>query len=205
MTIVYRTAILLIFSTALYFCACEDSGKIKKIKLRAAAAPAEAKAGELGGAPLKISIAAMLSPKSSYATYGELARYLGERLALPVKVTFTKKYVETNEALRNADSDIAFMCTGAYLAAIEEFPLDVLAVPVVNGGTVYNSVILTGKTSQARSLGDLKGKTFAFTDEFSLSGHLYVKARLADLKQTSGFFGATLFTGSHDNSIKAVA
>lgn len=195
----------LILLAALPFCACGDSDQIKKVKLRAASNPEEAGAGVSGDTPLRISIAAMLSPKSSLMTYGELAQYIGKRLNSPVKVVFTKKYAETNDSLRNSGSDIAFICTGAYLAARKEFPLDIIAVPVVYGETVYNSVIIAAKSSPARSFSDLKGKRFAFTDEFSLTGHLYVQARLAELKQTSSFFSGTVFTGSHDNSIKIVA
>lgn len=190
---------------ALPLCACRDSDQIKKVKLRAASGPEEAGAGVYEEPPLRISIAAMLSPKSSLVTYGELAQYIGKRLNSPVKVVFTKKYAETNESLRNSGSDIAFICTGAYLAARKEFPLDIIAVPVVYGETVYNSVIVAAKSSPARSFRDLKGKTFAFTDEFSLTGHLYIQARLAELKLTSSFFSGTIFTGSHDNSIKTVA
>lgn len=201
------TAAVLVSLAALSFCGCDDSGKAKKIKLRAAAdsGKSEAGPGERKGAPLRLSVAAMLSPKSSFVTYGELARYLGKRLDTPIEVAFTKRYAETNEALRNSGTDIAFVCTGAFIAAKEVFPLEVLAVPVVNGGTVYNSVILAGKNSPARGLADLKGKVFAFTDEFSLTGRLYVQARLAESKQTLGFFSGTILTGSHDNSIKAVA
>ena len=219
--------ITLVLLAALPFCACGDSDQIKKVKLRAASGPEEAGAGLYEESPLRISIAAMLSPKSSLVTYGELVQYIGKRLNSPVKVVFTKKYAETNDSLRNSGSDIAFICTGAYLAAREGsrsvpngtgqynssskplsgdgFPLDIIAVPVVYGETVYNSVIVAAKNNPVRGLRDLKGKTFAFTDEFSLTGHLYIQARLAELKLTSSFFSGTIFTGSHDNSIKSVA
>lgn len=195
----------LVLLATLSFCACGDSDQVKKVKLRAPSGPEETGAGVSEDTPLRISVAAMLSPKSSLVTYGELAQYIGKRLNSPVKVVFTKKYAETNDSLRNSGSDVAFICTGAYLAAREEFPLDIIAVPVVAGETVYNSVIVTAKSSPARSFMDLKGKSFAFTDEFSLTGHLYIQARLAELKQTSSFFSGTVFTGSHDNSIKTVA
>ena len=200
-------AVPLIFLTALPFCACEDPGKIKKVQLRAATGPGESEtgAGKNGAPSLKISVAAMLSPKLSFATYDELARYLEKRLNFPVKIVFEKNYTETNNSLKNSRSDIAFVCTGGYLAARETFRPEILAVPVVNGKMVYNSLIVARKTSPELGLGELKGKVFAFSDEASLTGRLYVQARLVDLKQTSGFFGGTVFTGSHDNSIKAVA
>lgn len=138
-------------------------------------------------------------------TYGELARYLGKRLDFPVKVIFKKNYAAANDSLKNSESDVAFLCTGGYLAARETSSPEILAVPVVGGKMVYNSVIVARKGGPERGLADLKGKVFAFSDVFFLTGRMYVQGRLADLKQTSGFFGGTVFTGSHDNSIKAVA
>lgn len=193
--------------TALSFCACGDPDKIKEVKLEASSGQGEREAG--AGAykepSLKVSVAAMLSPKLSFVTYGELARYLGKRLDLPVKLIFKKNYAETNDSLRNSESDVAFICTGGYLAARESFGVDILAVPVVDDKMVYNSLIVARKNGPELDFADLKGKVFAFSDETSLTGKLYVQARLADLKLRSGFFSSTVLTGSHDNSIKAVA
>ncbi len=206
MAITYRArAILLVLLSAAAFCGCRDSGKIKKVQLRAAPGSAEAGAGVQEEKPLRICVASILSPESSFMTYGELARYLGKRLDFPVKVIFKKNYAAANDSLKNSESDVAFLCTGGYLAARETSSPEILAVPVVGGKMVYNSVIVARKGGPERGLADLKGKVFAFSDVFFLTGRMYVQGRLADLKQTSGFFGGTVFTGSHDNSIKAVA
>lgn len=200
----YRTTLLLsVISAALPFCACQDPDKIKEVRLEAG--PGESGAGAGKEPSLRLSVAAMLSPKLSFVTYGELAGYLEKRLNLPVKLVFKKNYAETNESLKNSESDAAFLCTGGYLAAREAFGVDVLAVPVVDGKMVYNSLIVAPGNGPARGLRDLKGKVFAFSDKSSLTGRLYVRARLADLGLPSGFFGGTLLTGSYDNSIKAVA
>lgn len=199
--------ILFVLLALLTFCACGDSDKVKKVRLKAVSVPG---ASEAGAAPyeepsLTISIAAILSPKLSFANYGELARYLEKRLAFPVKVVFEKNYVETNYALKNSESDIAFICTGGYLSAKEEFKLEVLAVPVVDGKMLYHSLIVARRNGRERGLADLKGEVFAYSDEYSLTGRMYIQARLADLDLNPGFFSDTIITGSHDNSIKAVA
>lgn len=193
--------------TALSFCACGDPDKIKEMKLEASSRQGEREtgAGVYKEPALRVSVAAMLSPKLSFITYGELAQYLGKRLNLPVKLVFKKNYAETNDSLKNSETDLAFVCTGGYLAAKEAFGLDILAVPVVDKSMVYNSLIVVRSNGAEHGLSDLKGKVFAFSDEASLTGKLYVEARLVDLKSTSGFFSSTVLTGSHDNSIKAVA
>lgn len=202
----YRAFVVLsVLLTAASFCGCKDSDEIKKVELRAEAGSAEAGGGASEEVPLRICVASILSPEFSFNTYGELARYLGKRLDFPVKVVFKKNYTAANDSLKNSESDVAFLCTGGYLAARETFRPEVLAVPVVGGKMVYNSLIVARKNGPERGLGDLKGKVFAFSDVFSLTGRMYIQARLFDLKQTSGFFSGTVFTGSHDNSIKAVA
>lgn len=197
----------LICLAALSFCACGDHEKIPKVRLKAAFG--QDVSGTGGGVdeelPLKISIAAILSPKLSFTTYSELARYLEKRLNLPVQILFEKNYAETNDALKNSESDIGFVCTGGYLSAKEEFNPEILAVPVVDGQMVYRSLIVAHKNGPERALGDFRGKVFAYSDEFSLTGRMYIQARLADLKLSSGFFDRTVVTGSHDNSIRAVA
>lgn len=187
------------------FCACKNPDQIKKVKLRAIAVTGETGAGAREAPPLRICVASILSPEFSFMTYGELSQYLGKRLNRPVKVVFKKNYAAANDSLKNSESDIAFLCTGGYLAARETFKPEILAVPVVNGKMVYNSLIVARKNGPELGLADLKGKVFAFSDVFSLTGRMYIQARLADLKQPPGFFGGTVFTGSHDNSVKAVA
>lgn len=203
-----RTSLIPLFLLiALPFCACEDPDKIKKVRIRADSGHglSEAGPGAKEEPSLRISVAAILSPKLSFTTYGELAHYLEKRLDFPVKIVFEKNYAETNDSLRNAGSDIAFLCTGGYLSAKEAFAPELLAVPVVGGKMVYNSLVVARKDGPERGLGDFKGKVLAYSDEFSLTGRIYIQARLADLNLTSGFFGRTIVTGSHDNSIKAVA
>ena len=62
------------------------------------------------------------------------------------------------------------------------------------------------RTAASKTVNDLKGKTFAFVDPSSTSGHLFPKAGLIKV----GFdpdkdFGRVLFSGSHDANALAVA
>lgn len=202
-----KLALFAAFSLLLSLCACGDTDARRAVTLGVAPGGASGGGGPANQkeAALRISVAAMLSPKLSFLAYGELTRYLEKRLGLPVKLVFKKNYAETNDSLRHAESDVAFVCTGGYLAARQSFGLDILAVPVVDGKMEYRSLIVARADSRERGLADLKGKAFAFSDEASLTGKLYVQARLADLNLSSGYFGSTVFTGSHDNSIRAVA
>jgi phosphonate transport system substrate-binding protein len=92
---------------------------------------------------------------------------------------------------------------GTTVAAIEAFAT---AETSKSGRTFYHSQIITRKDSGIKDWKDLKGRTFAFVDPSSTSGHLFPKAGLMKL----GFdpekdFGRVLFTGSHDANALAVA
>jgi phosphonate transport system substrate-binding protein len=67
-------------------------------------------------------------------------------------------------------------------------------------------VIIARKDSGLARTADLKGRTFAFVDPTSASGHLFPKAGLLQAgHDPESFFGRVIFSGSHDASILAVA
>ena len=73
------------------------------------------------------------------------------------------------------------------------------------GRTFYHSLVVARKDSGIQTVADLKGKTFAFVDPSSTSGHLFPKAGLIK----AGFnpdkdFGRVIFSGSHDSNAVAV-
>lgn len=159
-------------------------------------------------AKLRFSVAAMLSPQGSLAAYSELFALMGKRLGYEIEFVQRGSYREVNDLLVAGQVDAALVCTGGYLELARSAPgkIDLLAVPVVGGITTYNSYVLVPAASRARSLADLAGKRFAFTDELSLTGRAYavywVKRHGAD---PATFFGSVQMTRSHDRSVEAVA
>ncbi len=66
---------------------------------------------------------------------------------------------------------------------------------------VYYGCVLTRTDSGIGRLGDLQGRSFAFSDETSTSGHIFAKALL----QREGVaLGHVLFAGGHPNVVQAV-
>jgi len=152
------------------------------------------------------AVSAMTSPAQTLVHFAEFREYLEEKLGTHVHLKQRRTYEEINTLLRDASVQMAFTCTGGYLAGRQNFGLEILAVPVVAGKTAYQSYIITGKNNPAMSLEELKGQVFAFTDPLSLSGRIYPVATLNNLGyMTKNFFKKTFFTESHDKSIEAVA
>jgi len=67
--------------------------------------------------------------------------------------------------------------------------------------TVYYGCVMTRTDSGISRLADLEGRSFAFSDETSTSGHIFARALL----QRSGVtLGHVLFAGGHPNVVQAV-
>ncbi len=162
--------------------------------------------GEIEPLPLRIAVAAILSPEGTVESYAKLAKYLGEQLGRPAQLVQRRTYAEVNDLVATNQVDLAFVCTSAYVAGHDASIMDLLVVPEIDGETVYRSAIIVPATSSAASLEDLKGSSFAFTDPISNTGRVYPTFALLELGESpEEFFSETIFTYGHDRSIEAVA
>ncbi len=156
--------------------------------------------------PLRVAVAAIISPQGTVASYQPLLDYLSQRLNRPVELVQRRTYAEVNDLIRRNEVDMAFICTRAYVQGRREFGMELLAIPQVRGQTVYHSQIIVRAGLSARRFEDLRGLVFAFTDPLSNTGYLYPNVLLKRLGESpETFFRRTFFTYSHDNAIYAVA
>ena len=158
------------------------------------------------GVPLRVAVAAVISPKGTVESYSALMDYLSEKTGRPVELVQRRTYLEINDLVERGEVDMAFVCTSAYVAGQSEFGMQLLVAPQVNGETVYHSYLIVPSDSSVKDMADLKGKVFAFTDPISLTGRAYPTYLVEQLGSTpEEFFGRTFFTYSHDEAIYAVA
>ena len=158
------------------------------------------------GVPLRVAVAAVISPKGTVESYSALMDYLSEKTGRPVELVQRRTYLEINDLVERGEVDMAFVCTSAYVAGQSEFGMQLLVAPQVNGETVYHSYLIVASDSSVKDMADLKGKVFAFTDPISLTGRAYPTYLVEQLGSTpEEFFGRTFFTYSHDEAIYAVA
>jgi phosphonate transport system substrate-binding protein len=153
-----------------------------------------------------VAIAAVISPKGTLESYQPLLDFLSDQLDRPIELVQRRTYAEVNDLIESGDVDLAFVCTSAYVDGHARFGMELLAAPQVDGGTVYYSVLIVPADSPARTMADLRGKVFAFTDPMSNTGRTYPTYLVRQLGQTpETFFARTFFTYSHDDAIRAVA
>ena len=157
---------------------------------------------------LRFSVAAMLSPQDTFESYSHAFELIAKRLGVEIEFVQRKTYREVNDLLVAGQVDAAMICTGGFIELDHAAPgkVELLAVPIVGGLTTYHSYVIVPASSRAKSLADLAGKRFAFTDELSLTGRAYaiywLKQHGAD---PATFFGSLQLTRSHDRSVEAVA
>ena len=97
---------------------------------------------------LNVAVSAMTSPKHTLIYYQNLVEYLSEKLHLKPHFVQRKTYREINELLARRQLDLAFICSGAYISAIERgVALRLLAIPVIEDETSYHAVIIVRKES----------------------------------------------------------
>ena len=131
-----------------------------------------------------------------------LRAYLVRKLGREVNLVIPTNYNATVEALGNGSLDFAYLGGLTYVKAQRQYGV----VPLVQRTTdlEFHSLFITQTNSSIHSLADLKGKTFAFGDINSTSGHLMP---YYELKQAAINVDADLkyrYTGSHPATAKAV-
>jgi phosphonate transport system substrate-binding protein len=139
-------------------------------------------------------------------TYARIAEFVGARLSRPTLFRNGCSF----EELDNGQADVAFICGLAYLRVRKSAPLRVIAAPVLQGEryagrAVYFSDVVVRRESPYTSFADLRGTRFAYNEEGSHSGYNVVAYSLRQRGERLPFFARLIRTGSHIQSLRAVA
>lgn len=117
----------------------------------------------------------------------------------------SKTYDDVIFHIQSGTADIGYVGPFAYVDAQDSFGVKLICRTLSKKKMeFYHSIIVTRKDSAVRSLHDLKGKSFSFTDLKSTSGYLFP---MAQLKKTGVFlsdFSEAKFLKRHANSLYAV-
>ncbi len=128
--------------------------------------------------------------------------YFAHATGATVKLIIPTNYAATVEAMGNGSVDIAYFGGLTYLKASERYG----AEPLVQReeDRHFHSLFITG-SPEIKTLKDVKGKTFAFGDISSTSGHLIpvLEFKTAGIDPDRDF--TARFSGNHTNTAIAVA
>ena len=137
---------------------------------------------------------------------GRLGQLIADRLGCKVQVQFGTSYTAAIEAMRAQRAEIAMFGAFSYVLAHQVAGAEAVATyagPDGKPGSYYAS-ITTWPGSGIKTLKDVKGKAFAFSDPASTSGHLIPsyglrKAGIDPARDVHAFY-----TGSHTASFEAL-
>ncbi|MBI1282688.1 MAG: phosphate/phosphite/phosphonate ABC transporter substrate-binding protein [Anaerolineaceae bacterium] len=154
--------------------------------------------------------------EKAIAAQEPLRAYLEKTLGVRTVIITGTSYGAVIEAMRAGRADAFEVGPFSYVLAADVANAEAIAVgnyvTAINTEILpgYYSVMFTKKGSGIKSIDDLKGKTFAFTDPASTSGYLVpatdiLNAENFDSKdQLEEFLGQATFAGNHPASVLAV-
>lgn len=113
----------------------------------------------------------------------QLLDALEKNLGIKVQGFVASDYNGVIEAMRSSHIDVAYLGPFSYVLGTTVAPIEAFATAETakSSRSFYRSQIIARKDSGIRDWKDLKGRTFAFVDPSSTSGHLFPKAGLLKL------------------------
>ena len=129
--------------------------------------------------------------------------YLEKETGAKVELTVPTNYAAVVEAMASDRVDIAYLGGFTYVQASARAG----AKPLVQRqkDQTFHSLFITQPDSAIRSLGDLKGHSFAFGDVNSTSGHLMPVYFMRQRGVDQAVIDKATYTGGHDATALAVA
>jgi phosphonate transport system substrate-binding protein len=148
---------------------------------------------------------------SARPMYERIAGYLASRLEGPVELLAGVAWEEQHRRLDAGEIDVAFICGLPYTQKHDrpDQPIDILCAPVMagpryGGHPVYFTDVVVRREHPARAFSDLRGRSWAYSDEGSHSGYNVMRHHLLVLGETRGYFGRVVASGSQQASIQMV-
>lgn len=132
-------------------------------------------------------------------------RWFEEQLGQPVIFVQRGNYREVVDLVRAGKIDFAWLCGYPYVRHRREMRL--VAVPLWRGQPQYQSYLIADAHNIGiRSLADLRGTVFAYSDPDSNSGFLYPQYALTQAGHNPAtYFSRTFFTWAHRKVVEAVS
>ncbi len=181
---------------------------VTALALAASLAPLAARAAPADW-PKQLRVGLIPTESSDHITdrYGGLARYLEAKLGIPVELQTSTDYNGVITAMQFKHVDLAYFGPKSYVEAAQRANAEAFCLEVAaDGSQGYHGIIITRAGSGLKTMADLKGKTWAFTDPNSTSGTLvptvyFVKELRIDPEK---YFSKVSFSGSHEASMLVV-
>jgi phosphonate transport system substrate-binding protein len=139
--------------------------------------------------------------------YRFLADRIGDRLGRPVELIVGDSF----DQFEQGEADLGVICGLPYvwLADRHPSPVEPLAAPVLSGARyggrpVYYSDVIVRHDSPITRLEELRGRSWAYNEPASHSGHTVTLYSLVRMGARPGFFSRVVEAGFHQRAIRLV-
>ena len=138
--------------------------------------------------------------------YEHIGKRLSEKINCEVKVFVTTNYNAEIEAMRNGKLEIGEFGPLGYVLAHQVAKAEAVAAFGKPDGTpdTYWASLVTYPSSGIKTVADIKGKSFAFSDPTSTSGHLFPAYGLRKGGVDPDKDIKAIYAGSHTSSFEAL-
>lgn len=145
------------------------------------------------------------TPAEDARQYQPFLEYLGKATGYRFELRFTRKGENIVDLLGTGAVEFALVGAQSYLEARARFGVTPLARGLNREGKAeYQSAIVTKRDSPIRTVGDLRGRSFAFGSRTSTQGFLIPLIVFAENGLDLDALARHSFTGSHRNCAQAV-
>lgn len=162
--------------------------------------------GGRGGRPeqtLRLAMIPSTDPGKIVRDSQPLVKYLESETQSRIELVVPTNYAAVVEAIANDRVDIAYLGGFTFVQASRR--AGVLPLVQRERDQNFHSVFITQPKSGINTLADLKGRSFAFGDVNSTSGHLMPAYYMRATNVDQGVIAKALYTGGHDATALAVA
>jgi len=164
-------------------------------------------AGDCPANPVRFGVEPFESVPKVQGLYDQIGQMLAAKLGCDVKVYVATSYNGEIEAMRSGKLEIGEFGPLGYVLAhqiAKAVPVATFATPDGKSPSTYYASIVTKPTSGITTIKAVAGKSFAFSDPDSTSGHLFPAYGLQKngIDPTSGV--KAVYAGSHTASFEAL-
>ncbi|GAE26427.1 phosphonate ABC transporter phosphate-binding periplasmic component [Halalkalibacter wakoensis JCM 9140] len=142
--------------------------------------------------------------------FDPLVDYMENILGIEFELFVGNDYNALIEAMRNGHLHASGFGPFSYMLAHERGNAEAFAMGVEDpSAATYNAIFITLEDSGLESLDDLEGKTIAYADPASTSGHIFPKGMLINhlglnMDTVDDHFSYVTFSGSHEASLYSI-
>ncbi|RDU96183.1 phosphate/phosphite/phosphonate ABC transporter substrate-binding protein [Trinickia dinghuensis] len=138
--------------------------------------------------------------------YNDLADLIGKKLGCKVQLFVATSYNAEIEAMRNDKLEIGEFGPLGYVLAHQVAHAEAVATFAGEDGkpATYTASIVTWPGSGVKTIADIKGQSFAFSDPSSTSGHLFPAYGLSKNSIDPDHGVKAIYAGSHTASYEAL-